>query len=84
MRLANRRKHINNALWQIKSISFARVEYHINSTERMDRTLERRAALHTDNLFLVLIQVTWSVGYDRGWCVHVNIEHSACVPLFLR
>ncbi|MNJ56477.1 hypothetical protein D3C77_520270 [compost metagenome] len=84
MRLANRRKHIYNAFWQIKSISFAGIKDHVNSTERMDRALERLAALHTHNLFFVLIQVARSVRYDRRRRVHINIEYSTGVPLFLR
>ncbi|MNE47378.1 hypothetical protein D3C80_1417850 [compost metagenome] len=83
MRFANVRKHFNNTFWYIKAISLTCIKHHINTAERMNRTLERSITLHTYDLFLVFIQISRSVRNNTRRSVHIYIQYSACFSFLL-
>ncbi|MNN36003.1 hypothetical protein D3C81_1498750 [compost metagenome] len=82
VRLANMRKHFNNTFWYIKTVSLTSIEYHVNTAEWMNRTLERSITLHTYDLFLVFIQISRSMRNDCGRSVCIYIQYSACFSFF--
>ncbi|MNP74792.1 hypothetical protein D3C76_1717270 [compost metagenome] len=61
MRFANVRKHVNDVLWKLEAISLRSIDHHLDPAEWLNGTSERSVSLHAYNLFLVLVNVAWSV-----------------------
>ncbi|MNP55387.1 hypothetical protein D3C76_1500310 [compost metagenome] len=83
MCFANRCKHIYDLARQVESISLAGVNYHIYTAKRMNRTLERSFPLYTYDLLLRFVQVTGSMGCDRGRLVDFNVKYASGFSFFL-
>ena len=65
------------------AISLASFFCHTDTTERLQRTLQRLVSLEAYDGFLVLIQITCFVGIYSRYNLCIHVQHAAIFPFFL-
>ncbi|MNN12688.1 hypothetical protein D3C81_1256880 [compost metagenome] len=83
MCFTNVRVQIHDIFRKFKAVSFTSGNNHPDAAVRTDRALERRGALHTNDLFFVFVKVSRSMGSNGRRRVNVNIQYAASFSFFL-